>query len=45
LCICQLIYLHEGSIALNERGIAGRCCQSVQAFRKNLAALLAANKL
>lgn len=43
--ICQLIYLHEGSIALNEHGIAGRCRQSVRAFRKNLAELVAAEKL
>ena len=43
--ICQQIYLHEGSIALNEHGIAGRCRQSVRAFRRNLAELLAAKKL
>jgi hypothetical protein len=43
--ICQLIYLHEGSIALNEHGLAGRCRQSVRAFRRNLAELIDAKKL
>ncbi len=43
--ICQQIYLHEGSIALNEHGIAGRCRQSVKSFRKNLNELLEAKKL
>jgi len=43
--ICQLIYLHEGPIMLNERGIAGRCNQSVKAFRKYLQELLDAGKL
>lgn len=43
--ICQLIYLHEGPIMLNERGIAGRCNQSIKAFRKHLQELLDAGKL
>lgn len=43
--ICQLIYLHEGPIALNEHGIAGRCHQHVLTFRKNLKTLIDAGKL
>ena len=43
--ICQLIYLNEGGIAVNEKGIAGRCNQSIRAFRSNLEELLLANKL
>lgn len=43
--ICQLIYLNEGPIALNEHGIAGRCKQSIRAFRKNLDELLGRGKL
>lgn len=38
--ICQLIYLNEGPIRVNENGIAGRCHQSVRSFRVNLAKLL-----
>src|SRR3954471_3075398 len=34
--ICQLIYLNEGPIRYNEKGIAGRCNQHVLAFRKNI---------
>lgn len=43
--ICQLIYLNEGPIALNEHGIAGRCRQSIRAFRRNLAELTEGKKL
>lgn len=43
--ICQLIYLNEGPIMLNERGIAGRCNQSMKTFRKHLDELLALGKL
>jgi hypothetical protein len=43
--ICQLIYLHEGPVMLNERGIAGRCNQAVKSFRKHFQELLDAGKL
>ena len=43
--ICQLIYLNEGPIALNEHGIAGRCKQSIRSFRKNLEILIDGGKL
>lgn len=43
--VCQLIYLNEGPIALNEHGIAGRCKQSLRAFRRNLDELLKTGKL
>lgn len=43
--ICQLIYLNEGPIALNEHGIAGRCKQSIRMFRTSLKALLDLGKL
>jgi len=43
--IVQLIMLNEGPIALNERGIAGRCNQSIKSFRVHLDALFAAGKL
>lgn len=43
--ICQLIYLNEGPIALNERGIAGRCNLSTKGFRGALEELLQAGKL
>lgn len=43
--VCQLIYLNEGPIALNEQGIAGRCKQHILAFRRNLKALLDLGKL
>lgn len=43
--ICQLIYLNEGPITLNERGLAGRCNQSARGFRKFLAELIGAGKL
>lgn len=43
--VCQLIYLNEGPIALNEKGIAGRCNQSTRAFRAHLQVLLDQNKL
>ncbi|WP_213287564.1 YdaU family protein [Bradyrhizobium sp. sGM-13] len=43
--VCQLIYLNEGPIALNEKGIAGRCNQSTRAFRSHLQALLDQGKL
>lgn len=43
--ICQLIYLNEGPIALNETGIAGRCKQHILAFRRNLRTLIELKKL
>lgn len=43
--ICQLIYLNEGPIALNETGIAGRCKQHILAFRRNLRTLVELGKL
>lgn len=43
--ICQLIYLNEGPVALNEHGIAGRCRQSLRAFRRNLEELKQSGKL
>ena len=43
--ICQLIYLNEGPIALNEAGIAGRCKQHILAFRRNLRTLIDLKKL
>lgn len=43
--ICQLIYLNEGPIALNETGIAGRCKQHILAFRRNLRTLMELKKL
>lgn len=43
--VCQLIYLNEGPIALNERGISGRCCLSTRAFRTALKELLDGGKV
>lgn len=43
--ICQLIYLAEGPIKLNEHGIAGRCKQSIRSFRANIKVLLDDGKL
>jgi len=43
--IVQLIMLNEGPIARNERGIAGRCNQTLKTFSRNLAELIAARKL
>lgn len=43
--VCQLIYLNEGPIALNEKGIAGRCNQHILAFRRHLATLIDLGKL
>ena len=43
--ICQLIYLNEGPIVLNERGIAGRCNQDVRRFRASFKELVDAGKL
>lgn len=43
--ICQLIYLNEGPISLNEVGIAGRCKQHILAFRRNLRTLIDLGKL
>lgn len=43
--IIQLIMLNEGPIALNERGLAGRCNQAIKSFRVHLDALLKAGKL
>lgn len=43
--VCQLIYLNEGPIALNEHGIAGRCKMHILKFRKCLDELLALGKL
>ena len=38
--ICQLIYLNEGPIKIHERGLAGRCNQRVDHFKRNLNDLL-----
>lgn len=43
--ILQLIMLNEGPIARNERGIAGRCNQTLKTFSRNLAELIATRKL
>lgn len=43
--VLQLIYLNEGPIVLNERGIAGRCNQSIRSFRIAMDELLASGKL
>jgi hypothetical protein len=43
--ICQLIYLNEGPIALNERGIAGRCHQRLEDFRRYLKQLISSEKI
>ena len=43
--VCQLIYLAEQPIAFNEHGLAGRCRQSLSAFRKNINLLLDSGKL
>lgn len=43
--ICQLIYLSEGPIKINERGIAGRCNMHILTFRKSLVVLLELGKL
>lgn len=43
--ICQLIYMNEGPIALNEHGIAGRCKQSIRLFRSSLKILIDSGKL
>lgn len=43
--VCQLIYLHEGPIALNERGIAGRCNMSSRSFAKAMDELKQAGKI
>lgn len=43
--ICNLIYMNEGPITLNERGIAGRCNHRLDRFRCYLKELLDANKL
>jgi hypothetical protein len=37
--------VNEGPIALNEHGIAGRCKQSIRAFRASLKELLDDEKL
>ena len=43
--ICQLIYLNEGPIEFNEKGIAGRCNQHILSFRHNIGVLLDLGKL
>jgi uncharacterized protein YdaU (DUF1376 family) len=43
--ICQLIYLNEGPIANNERGIAGLCSMHVNAYRSALKNLVEAGKI
>ncbi len=43
--ICQLIYLHEGPIKRNERGIAGRCNMHILALRAHLNHLISSGKL
>lgn len=43
--VCQLIYLNEGPIRLNEAGIAGRCKMHILKFRTRLAGLVHSGKL
>jgi uncharacterized protein YdaU (DUF1376 family) len=43
--ICNLIYLSEGPITLNERGIAGRCRQRLEDFRRYVRQLTEAKKI
>lgn len=43
--VVQLIMLNEGPIALNERGLSGRCNMTVKAFGRALAELIAADKV
>jgi uncharacterized protein YdaU (DUF1376 family) len=43
--IVQLIYLNEGPIANNERGIAGRCRQSLKTYRTAFKRLLDLGKV
>jgi hypothetical protein len=43
--ICQLTVLNEGPIAFNERGIAGRCNQSLRKLRQNVDELIKAGNL
>lgn len=43
--ICQLIYLNEGPIRLNEHGISGRCNMHILAFRKHLDLLVTSGRL
>lgn len=43
--IVQLIMLNEGPIARNDRGIAGRCNQTVKAFGRHLDELISIGKL
>ncbi|MCJ2041029.1 YdaU family protein [Methylobacterium sp. J-059] len=43
--IVQLIMLTEGPIARNDRGIAGRCNQTLKTYSRNLAELIAAGKI
>lgn len=42
---CELIYLQEGPIVANEKGLAGRCNQHILAFRNNLNKLIKKGKL
>ncbi|CAO4179525.1 DUF1376 domain-containing protein [Methylorubrum populi] len=43
--IVQLIMLNEGPITLNERGLAGRCNQTLKLFLRHLDELVRAGKL
>ncbi|WP_342152351.1 DUF1376 domain-containing protein [Methylorubrum sp. SB2] len=43
--VIQLIMLNEGPIALNERGLAGRCNQTLKLFLRHLDELVRAGKL
>lgn len=43
--IVQLIMLNEGPITLNERGLAGRCNQTLKLFMRHLEELTKAGKL
>lgn len=43
--VIQLIMLNEGPIALNERGLSGRCNMTVKAFGRALVELIAAGKV
>ncbi|WP_181017438.1 YdaU family protein [Methylobacterium sp. V23] len=43
--VVQLIMLNEGPIALNERGLSGRCNMTVKAFGRALTELVAVGKV
>ncbi len=43
--VCNLIYLNDGPVVMNERGFAGRCNQHVLKFRINFGNLVERGKL